>query len=71
MPVFTKLDTSLKERIVVINFPYTFKTNPDPLEPYEKLKDISLKMNSTKKYIILPWLVYYLNIISVIKQKVE
>jgi phage/plasmid-associated DNA primase len=28
MPVFTKLDTSLKERIIVINFPYTFKSNP-------------------------------------------
>lgn len=41
MPVFTKLDTSLKERIVVINFPYTFKEIP--LEPNEKKIDVKLK----------------------------
>jgi phage/plasmid-associated DNA primase len=41
MPVFTKLDTSLKERIVVINFPYSFKETP--IEPNERPIDVSLK----------------------------
>ena len=43
MPEFTKLDTSLRERIVVINFPYTFKTIPDPNKQNEKCIDTSLK----------------------------
>jgi phage/plasmid-associated DNA primase len=43
MPVFTKLDTSLKDRIVVINFPYTFKTDPDPTKRNERPIDVSLK----------------------------
>ena len=47
MPVFTKLDTSLKERIVVINFPYTFKTNP--VETNEKLIDMTLKTEFEKE----------------------
>jgi putative DNA primase/helicase len=47
MPVFTKLDTSLKERIVVINFPYTFISNPT--EPNEKPIDMSLKAEFDKE----------------------
>ena len=47
MPVFTKLDTSLKERIVVINFPYTFKESPT--EPNKKPIDNSLKTEFDKE----------------------
>jgi phage/plasmid-associated DNA primase len=47
LPVFTKLDTSIKERIVVINFPYTFKTNP--VEPNEKPIDMTLKTEFEKE----------------------
>ena len=43
MPVFTKLDTSLKGRLVVINFLDTLKNNPDPFNTSEKLVDVSLK----------------------------
>ena len=43
MPEFTKLDTSIRERIVVINFPYTFKTTPDSNKPDEKPIDTTLK----------------------------
>jgi phage/plasmid-associated DNA primase len=48
MPVFTKLDPSLRERIVVINFPYTFKVNPDSNSPNEKPIDTSLKTEFEK-----------------------
>lgn len=47
MPTFTKLDTSLKERIVVINFPYTFKENP--IESNERPIDMSLKNEFDKE----------------------
>jgi len=47
MPVFTKLDTSLKERIIVINFPYTFKETP--VEPNEKPINTSLKAEFDKE----------------------
>jgi len=51
MPVFTKLDTSLKERIVVINFPYTFKAEEDidPTNPTHKPIDVSLKNEFDKE----------------------
>ena len=50
MPVFTKLDTSLKERIVVINFPYTFKAEDeiDPTNPSHKPIDVTLKKEFEK-----------------------
>ena len=48
MPVFTKLDTSLKDRIVVFKFPYSFKTNPGPLKHSEKLIDMSFKNEFNK-----------------------
>jgi phage/plasmid-associated DNA primase len=46
MPVFSKIDTSLRERIVVMNFPYTYTDdetllNKDPSK--YKLKDVTLK----------------------------
>ena len=47
MPVFTRLDTSLKERIVVINFPYTFKESPTELN--KKPIDNSLKTEFDKE----------------------
>ena len=46
MPSFSKIDTSLKERIVVVEFPYTFTDDEELLlkEPLKyKVKDISLK----------------------------
>ena len=51
MPVFTKLDTSLKERIVVINFPYTFKSEDeiDTNNSTHKLIDVSLKNEFDKE----------------------
>jgi P4 family phage/plasmid primase-like protien len=51
MPVFTKLDTSLKERIVVINFPYTFKYEDeiDENNITHKLIDVTLKNEFDKE----------------------
>ena len=47
MPTFTKLDTSLKERIVVINFPYTFKAVT--IKENERPIDMSLKNEFEKE----------------------
>ena len=46
MPIFSKIDTSLRERIVVMNFPYTYTDDPVLLEKEPskyKLKDITFK----------------------------
>ena len=51
MPVFTKLDVSLKDRIVVINFPYTFKAEEDIdlTNPTHKPIDVTLKNEFDKE----------------------
>ena len=63
MAVFTKSHTSLKDRIFVINFSYTFKTNPDPSNTSEKLIDMSLNNKFDKEIyktaMISPLFEYY------------
>jgi phage/plasmid-associated DNA primase len=42
-PTINDLDESVLRRIQVIPFKYSFKSNPDPLNPFERVRDTSLK----------------------------